>query len=252
MPVIIVVLAALALPRPALAQGQEALQAFAAGDYDAALASLAGQENADSEAFAARVLLAEALSCEADPPQDLLQAALREANAALALDPAHVEGRIQKAIALSMIIRPMSAMEANKTGLGEEARNLAKSALESDPDNPYAHGFLAVWNIEVVRRGGSLGAMVMGASVREARKHYEAAAAASPGDASVHWQWARALAALDAKKYRKEIEAALATAEAASPDSDLEGVMQRRASELHAILSSAGPKAAEARALEML
>ncbi|MEZ5997542.1 MAG: hypothetical protein R3B98_02475 [Hyphomonas sp.] len=228
------------------------MQAFAAGEYERALAATAGVGDADSEAFAARVLLAEALSCDSDPPADLLQKALGEADAALALQPDHVEGRIQKAIALSMIIRPMNAMEANKTGMGEEARNLAKSALEADPDNAYAHGFLAVWNVEVVRRGGTLGSMVMGASLREGRRHYDAAVAASPDDASIHWQWARALAALDAKKYRKEIETALAVAAAASPDSDLERLMQARAEELGKLLTNAGPKAAEARALEML
>ena len=239
-------------PLPAAAQGQEALQLFLAGSYDEALDCTEDAADADSAAFTARVLLAEALSNEVEPETAVLNRAVEEADRALALQPEHVEGRLQKAIALSLLARPMSLSQVQKEGRGVEARDLAESVLEDDPHNAYAHAFLSVWNVEVLRRGGTLGAMMMGASLKKARRHYEAAGAAMPDDASIHWQWARALAALDAKKYRKEVEAALAAAETAATDSELEGVMQRRAKELDGILSGAGPKAAEVRALEML
>ena len=237
---------------PAAGQGSEAVAAYISGDYEGALTCLDGAADADSHAFAARVLLSEAISADGPPPADLLQRALDEANLAIARQPGHVEGRLQKAIALSLIIRPMSLSEVRHNGWGDEARDLAEAVLAEDLANPYAHGFLAVWNVEVVRRGGTIGAMVMGAGIGRARDHYRAAAASAPGDAALHWQWARALASLNARKYRAEIEAALDAGLAAGVESDLERVMQTRARALKQVLDTSGPKAAGAAALDML
>jgi hypothetical protein len=219
--------------------------AFVRGEYDAALTALAETRTADAFALSARALLAEAMSGPADPPEEVLHAALAEANAALGVDPAHAEGRLQRAIALSLILRPMSVSEARKTGWAEEARDLATGVLEDDPGNVYAHGFLSVWNLEVVRRGGRIGAMIMGAGVSDGRAHYAAAVATAPDDASVHWQWARALAALNARKYHDEVLTALDAALAAPVESELERVMQARAAMLKAELMRDGRRAEE-------
>ena len=204
------------------------------GDYEVALTELSGTQTADALAMSARTLLAEAMSGPADPPEDMLHKALADADAALAVDPAHAEGRLQRAIALSLILRPMSVREARKTGWAEEARDLAEGVLEDEPGNVYAHGFLSVWNLEVVHRGGRIGAMILGAGVSDGRAHYEAAIATEPEDASVHWQWARALAALDARKYHDEVLVALDAALTAPVETELERVMQARAAMLKA------------------
>ncbi len=240
------------LSLPANCQEVEAVEAYTSGNYPAALARTANAPDADSRAFAARILLAEAISQNGQPPEALLQDALAEANQALARQPGHIEGRLQKAIALSLLSRPMSAGEVRRSGFGSEARDLAEGVLEEDPDNVYAHAFLAVWNAEVIRRGGAIGAMVMGASLDKARRHYEAAVALAPGDAAIHWQWARALTALNARKYGAEIRAALNAAQAAPIDSDLERIMQARAAMLKQVLETDGAAAAESRAVDML
>jgi tetratricopeptide (TPR) repeat protein len=237
---------------PAYAQGKDAVAAYVAGDYQRALADIANAPDADSRAFAARVVLAEAICSDGQPPAALLDTALDEADAALARQPRHIEGRLQRAIALSLMVRPMSAGEARRSGLGSEARDLAEAVLADDPGNLYAHGFLAVWNVEVVRRGGPIGAMIMGASLDKARDHYHAATQIAPEDAAIRWQWARALAALNAKKYRRDIDAALDAAIAAPVSSDLERVMQARAVKLKQVLETDGPRAAEGMAREML
>lgn len=213
----------------AVADQATAEAAFVRGEYDAALTALADSESADALAFRARTLLAGAMSGPADPPEVLLHRALDQANAALARDPAHAEARLQRAIALSLILRPMTTREARKTGWAEEARDLARSVLADEPANVYAHGFLSVWNVEVVNRGGRIGALIMGAGISDGRDHYEAAIAAMPDDASVHWQWARALAALNARKYRADVLAALDAALACPVESELERTMQARA-----------------------
>ena len=233
--------------QPAWGQSPSAMEAYTAGHYDAAIADVAADHGADACAFSARSLLAKAISGDTEPPQTLLQSALNEANDALSVQPGHVEGRLQKAIALSLMARPMSLREARDSGYGEEARQLAEAVLRDDPHNAYAHGFLAVWNLEVMRRGGMLGAMIMGASLDAAEAHYEAAAAASPGDAALNWQFARALATLNARKYRNEISDALNAALAAPVDDELERVMQDRARTLADAMAS--PKSREIEAL---
>lgn len=226
--------------------------AFEQGRYVQAAEIAAQDETSDTLALAARALLADGMSGQEQPPAALLLRAETYARRALELDPTHVEGQLQLAIALSLKMRPMSTREARRTGYSGVPRTLAESVLLADPVNAYAHGLLAVWNVEVVRRGGPLGSAIMGASVREAREHYEKAVRSRPGDASIHWQYARALAALNPKKYRSDIDAALAAAQASPLDDALETTMAARCDRLQAALNTLSADAVEALAEEML
>lgn len=229
------------------------LAAFTEGRYGEAADLSVSEASADAHAFAARSLLAEAMSDETYvPPQSTIEQAEQYARTALELEPGHIEGRLQLAIALSLRARPLSLGEARRSGFGEEAKDLALSVLEDDPSNPYAHGFMAVWHVEVRRRGGTIGASILGASVKKGRKHYEAAIAASPHDASIHWQYARALASLNAKKYRAEINDALLAALGCGAESQLEALMQARAQMLNQAIASEPRKTVEALATKML
>lgn len=237
---------------PAHAESGAASSAFRAGQYDLALEETAAETSANAQAFRARVLLAKAMFGSGEPPRSVLDDALAAAKAALARDPRHREGRLQKAIALSLILRPMSLGDARRTGYGELSKSLAEGVVADDPANHYAHGFLAVWHVEVVRRGGTLGSMVMGASVRSAEAHYAEAVRLAPEDIGLRWQWARALAALDTRKYRTEIDAALTAAAALTPATDMDRIMQARAATLIGVLRTARAADTEARAQRML
>jgi len=208
---------------------RSANSAFAEGRYMEAVRLTERAENADGHALAARAILAEAMCSENGPTAQTLERAEDLARAALEEEPDHVEGRLQLAIVLSLRVREMSRSEAWRTGYGPQARDLVEGVLEDDPGNAYAHGFLAVWHVEVVRRGGSLGAAVMDASLSQGLSHYAEAARLSPDDASLHWQMARALAAHNPRRHRDRIEAALDAAIQARDDTALESVMARRA-----------------------
>lgn len=238
--------------RPAAADIASADAAFRAGNYDLALREAEQVANADAYALKARTLLTQAMCGEREPPRNMLDAAREAADKALVLDPQHEEARLQKAIALSLMLRPMSLGEANDTGYGPKARALAEGVLEDDPANHYALGFLAVWHVEVHRRGGSIGAMMMGASLTTARRSYAEAVALAPQDAGLRWQWARALAAYDAKKYRAEIETELKAAVAIDPQTDLDRVMQGRAAALLETVRTSKPRDVERAAQAML
>ncbi|MCR9269922.1 MAG: hypothetical protein NXH72_08055 [Hyphomonadaceae bacterium] len=236
----------------ALAEQEAHLIAFTEGRYEEAATLAETTHTADSLAFAARSILADAISNpNYEPPTHLLDLAELKTRAALDLNPDHIEGRLQLAIALSLKARPLSSREAMKTG-GKEAKALADAVLADDPGNPYVHGFLAVWHLEVRRRGGSIGASVMGASVRKANEHYQAAISIAPDDASIHWQYARALAALNARKYNQEAVTVLQTALACQSDSTLESVMMERARTLLTSLEQDSRKHAQRLAAKML
>lgn len=236
---------------PAAADVASADAAFRAGKYELALQEAAGVASADAFALTARTLLAKAMCGDQEPSRAILEDAVAAADAALKLDPDHEEGRLQKAIAMSLMLRPMSLNEASDTGYGPKAKALAESVLADDPRNHYALGFLAVWHVEVHRRGGSLGAMVMGASLKTARASYAEAVRLAPNDAGLRWQWARALAAFDAKKYRAEIETELKAALAIDPQTELDRVMQGRAETLLNVVLSGKPRDVQRTALWM-
>lgn len=237
----------------AAAEDEAHLIAFTEGRYADAASVVETSHAPDNLAFAARSLLAEAISApDYSVSPSLVEQAEQLAREALLETPDHVEARLQLAIALSLKARPMTIREARRAGYGGDAKHLADSVLDDDPSNTYAHGFLSVWHIEVRRRGGAIGASIMGASVKKARRHYEAAIALSPDDASVHWQYARALTALNAKKYRTDIDAALNRALASRPETSLEQVMQARARELQSVLQTEKRATAESLAARML
>lgn len=237
----------------AFAEEDARILAFSDGRYEEAVSLADADASPDTLAFTARCRLAEAVSApDYAPPLELLSEAEQLARRALATAPDHVEARLQLAIALSLKARPLSARQAMRTGFGEEARQLAESILEDDPGNAYAHGFLAVWHLEVRRRGGALGASIMGASVNRGRQHYRAALASAPGDAAIHWQYARALAALNVKKYRNDIDDALRLAESAPIETRLERLMQSRAYILQAVIKTEGRAEIQRTAAKML
>lgn len=243
----------IALTPAAFAEDEAHLIAFTEGRYEDAAALVQQSDAPDSLAFAARSLLAEAMSApDFVPPPALLDQAEAYARAALDTQPDHIEGRLQLAIALSLKARPLSTRDAMRTGYGEDAKALVEGVLKDDPHNPFAHGFLAVWHLEVRRRGGAIGASMLGASVKKSRRHYQAAIEAAPGDASIHWQYARALAALNAKKYRSEIEFSLQAALNCRTDSTLEDVMRRRAELLQFTLDNEDRSVVQVLATEML
>lgn len=224
---------------------------FARGEYLTAAEAAESAAGADDLAFAARALLAYCMTGVSEPDGALVDRAARDAEAALREEPDHEEAQLQLAIALSLKSRVMDPMAAWAAGYGDKGKKLAEGVLKGDPQNFYAHGFLAVWNVEVERRGGSMGAWVMGASIDEARRHYDVARALAPDDVGIHWQYARALAALDLARYQGEVTTVLRRATGAVVSDHVEEVMQERSQRLLAAISG-GAVGAQKLAREML
>lgn len=231
---LIALAAVLSLGLPALARpiSAELTEKFARGAYLEAAEAGEATGEPDDLAFAARSLLAACMTGTGEPDAGLIERASRDAEAALRLEPDHEEARLQLAIAVSLKSRSMDLMAAWSAGYGDKGKKLAEAVLRTDPRNVYAHGFLAVWNVEVERRGGDMGAWMLGASLEAARRHYDAARSLAPDDVGVHWQYARALAALDLKAHMTEVETVLTRAVSAVVSDHVEEVMQARAKRL--------------------
>ena len=98
-----VVLSLLLSAWPALAETGLMNVAFEEGQYRQAAVEAEAAKTPDSLAFAARCLLAEAMSAsDYEPPENLILEAELLARQSLELEPQHIEGRLQLAIALSL------------------------------------------------------------------------------------------------------------------------------------------------------
>ena len=229
------------LMAPANAESENRLiEAYHAGEYLWVAEQAMRTGEAADKVLAARALLTEYV---VTAPDDLTLVHRAEglARAALTEKPEDPDARFQLAVALSMKLRLMSLGEAQKSGEGEEARDLVEAILDEDPDNAWAHSYLSVWHVEVRRRAGAMGAMVVGASTSKAEQHYRQAVTIMPEDSSFHYQYARVLLALDAKRYREEAKIILETALANPNETALAKVVKARADELHKLLEATKP-----------
>lgn len=240
------------LTLPAFAD-DTALTAFQKGNYETAIAlSAKNPQTSDELAFRARAILADCIDQDSPPEISDLKQAEVLTEKALELSPHHIEARIQLAISLSLQARYMTISDARDSGYVGQSRKLAESVLEDDPGNAWANGFLSVWHVEVRRVAGPLGAAFMGASLDEAEKRYQLSVNALPGNIVLRWQYARALVALNAKKYRDTVLPILDGIEGAEAADAMDSIVISRAERIRYLMVSNDFEAAETLAISLL
>lgn len=248
------VVAALCAPLSAQAAPSQApAMAYASGRFMEA-ADLAGQSTrADDRALAARALLAQSI-LTADPHARaaLVTSAEREARAALVADPNSVEARLQLAMAIGIKGRRASIGEALRHGYAGDGKRLIDEAVALSPREPWAWALLGGWHLEVVRRGGRVGARLYGASTQKGLAAFEQARRLAPNDPAIGLHYAAALLGVDAVKYAPQVRDVLAAAAAAPADDAFQSRMQDEARRLGAILATQGPLAAASTAQSRL
>ncbi|WP_417480968.1 hypothetical protein [Maricaulis sp.] len=195
---IIAALACLLLTTAAHADMDEARRAFAGGHWQeaASQAQLAG--GAEGYAYAARALVAQ-LMLEPDYPdrRALTRQAVDLAEAAFREDSESAEARLRLAISLGYNGRYINTMRALFLRLPQRGRALLESVVMDDPGNTWALGTLGAWNLEVVRRGGTRGMAMLGASVEAGTGYYSQAIALDPDNPALRYFLALGLIALD-------------------------------------------------------
>ncbi|MAP95550.1 MAG: hypothetical protein CMK07_11425 [Ponticaulis sp.] len=220
-------------------------QAYAAGAFVEAK-TYAEQEvvSADSLAFQARSLLAECLYLGHVIDQNLTEAE-DLSRLALKIDPSHLEARFQLAVAMSLQARSLGIWEIDEQGIPERTNELTDYLLERDPDNAWVHGFMAVWHVEGRRKAGAFLSGFAGISLKDAEMHYQLATQLDPENLVLQWQYGRALAALNAKKYADEIEAIMRMVISREASDALEERVKVRAAELNKYVAAADYQTAE-------
>jgi hypothetical protein len=231
-------------PRPSQALVPAgAREAFDAGDYlrAAALAEAAG--DADGLAFAARARLATTLltgasrisAAEVSRSRALAQRALR-------LEPDHVEGRLQLAIALGLEARRVAPAMALARRLPQRVRGLIEEVCADAPREPWAHAIRGSWHLEGVRLAGSQATMLLGASSEAGNAAYTRATAlsTSPTFPAMHAISVLASNGLGpaSRPNLQGAAAPLAAALARPPVTAFDREMSRRAIELSRLVSS--------------
>jgi hypothetical protein len=235
--------ACFALTAPARAESPGAL--YAAGDFRAAADAGDRQGDVAGDIIAARALLALVVSdFRGAETGALLDRAQHCAEQALMAAPDSAPARLQLAMALGMKGRRASVKEAMKADYARRGRALIDQALKLTPTDPWAHALLGGWNLEIVRRGGAVGAVFMGASVRSGVRAFDRARAQAPNDPAIALHYALALLAIDPQRYSARAGDLLAVAANAAPRDAFETNVRDTARRLAAVLSSKGPMAA--------
>ncbi|KAF0179544.1 MAG: hypothetical protein IV086_16875 [Hyphomonadaceae bacterium] len=241
---LLLALAFICLGSGASAWAQSAREAYVDGAFLEAASLGEAQGQADDLALAARALLAEVVTGDPADIDVLLARAEANARRALAADRSNTEARLQLAAAIGMRGRRATIAEAMRKGYAGEGRALVRAAIVEAPREAWAHALEGGWNLEVVRRGGGVGAAYYGASVRAGHAAFERARALAPDDAIIAYQYAVALLELDPERYGAEAARLLAAASACRPADAFETRVKAKAASVATVLSARGPDAA--------
>ena len=233
----------------AFAEEDAVLLAYHTGNYGEAAELAEAEGGAANLALAAEALLSD-MFCQNQTTPAGLDRAVALSRQAIALDPSNTNAHFQLAVSRALQARSMSVGEGRS--VVKEVQSEIDIVLDDWTGHAPAEAVLAVANLEAVRKAGAMMASFAGFSVEDGRAHYERAMAASPDDPSIHWQYGRALVALDARKYHDEIDRVLARAEAAPANNKVQTVMKERAKRLRALIASEGDRAAEAAVASLL
>jgi tetratricopeptide (TPR) repeat protein len=183
------ILILLAISVGAAADGLPRAEAlYEAGEMREAAATARTLGSAEAYSLAAKASLVEAVYQADDGERTaLLEQAIRDAKEALALNPQSVDARLHVAIALGHLAED-DIVGAQMNGYVEEGKRLIDQALALAPDDPWAHGLLGMWHLQVVRHAGrTLAGSLYGADPRTGLAQCEKALAMAPRDLAIRF-----------------------------------------------------------------
>jgi len=208
---------------------------FAEGRFGEAALSGEAAGTSESLALAARSHLVLArFYVTGDERSNHIMAALRDAQAALALDPNDANAALQVAIAWGF-----RARYEDKSSHARRSKKFIDQALALDPDYPHAHAALGGWNGEVVSRaGGFFAKLLFGAKRRIMNEHFDIAANLAPNSIWILSARAETLARLGKADDRVSAIRLLKEALSLTPADYFEGLLKDYSQVLLAALES--------------
>lgn len=217
-----------------------ALSLYDSGDYEGALRAAEEIGNANGLALAARAQLVLMRFFEpAAKKEAALHRAIELSQRAIALDPGHLEANLQAAIGLGYRGRLNHSSRDARL-----ARRHIDTALEADPQNPWALAALGGWHGEVVIEAGAFFARALfDAGRSDAIEHYEAAIAAAPENIPIHASYAKMLLRFHRKRYYDRAEKLLVETLAITPGNAFDRLIRDEAAEVLDTLRSGDEEA---------
>jgi hypothetical protein len=213
---------------------------FAEGRFvEAAEAAVREDASADAQALSAKAYAAAAiLATSAEDYEAWTAEARAHAEAAVALDPRHVGGRLQLAVALGLQSRRRGGLEVYLDGMPQRGLALIKSAQADAPEEPGAYALLGAWHFEALRRGGRFARRLLDADLAVGEAAFARAEELDPGDAAIAAQLGLAYLSLDSQRFVVPAATALDRALSLPPRDAFEAAMQARARQARALIDA--------------
>ncbi len=136
---------------------EKAKHLYHIGEYrdSAKLARIIGTANAFS--LAAKATLVEATFIAPDEDKLILfQQAIKDAEAALAREPGHIDAHLQIALALGSIADLKHPIIAYLKGYATEGKHHLDIAFSIAPENAWVNGLLGIWHLQIVNHASAL------------------------------------------------------------------------------------------------
>lgn len=240
-PICAVALLLAASPVPA----SVATDAFEAGRFAEAVTAGRRENSAAGLVAAGRAAstIAAFQTTDRKKARELLLAAERDFDAALALQPGHPDAQLQKAIAIGY-----RAKLENNIGLARQSRRNFEALLARRPNDALVLGALGGWHGEAIATLGKfIAGTALGANAKDGERYYEKAVASPGADPVVSVFYATTLLNLSGRNAPRA-RALLQRAVKAPANDGFERLMQQNGRAILAPLDKGDVAAAEAAA----
>lgn len=206
----------------------DALALYDEGRFEEALTAARALNTADGFALASRTGLV--LIRYFIPPQErpaAIAAALADARRALSLDPGHLEGNLQAAIAIGYLGKLRRSIGDARAG-----KRYIDTALLHHPGSAWALGALGGWNGEVVMEAGRFFAgALFGAKRKKAVQNFRVALEAEPGNIGIRTSFAITLLRFNRQRFETEARALLVGNAALEGQNALDEILLKQSQE---------------------
>jgi tetratricopeptide (TPR) repeat protein len=161
---------------------------------------------------------------------ELLDAAVKRGEEAVAVLPEHANVHYTLALALGRYSQRTSILKALAAGVAGRVRTHLERTLELEPRHAEAHVAFGLYHAEIVAKLGALAAsLTYGASGDAALVHLRRAVKLAPDSPIVQMEYANGLMLLDSKGNREEAKALYAKAATFAPADEMERLDVERA-----------------------
>lgn len=205
------------------------------GEYGVAYIEAENLQTADGLALAAESLLSEIMLGQARKNKKQAKRARKLAKAALEIDAANQNARLQHAIADGFVTRETGDVSAWMKKLPQKTEAIVQDYRQDYPNDPRGDALLGAWHLAIARKAGNKNAKKwFDASIAQGRDLFLTARAMEPDDIIIGTNYAFSLLALSDEDFPETEEARQILSEMVTltPQGHLGGVLQNYAKDV--------------------